>query len=350
MQDENNISISEKNEMECNVQWPTINLLAEFSKMSLTSSVQESKFVYICDEFIDKIKDKVESIQYFHSKLTKSQADQKSNDSPSTIKPRVTKNVRFVWTIYSTLLEGIVSEWETLLKKVMVLTASRSFDLYQKGKTKKKSFSKSVEDQLANSLKGLSALETISCGREKFETIAHNRIYGAQRVSLCRGEELSYVMLPSDIYNQNNLEEELFPSNLIPLVINSRELKKYDSFPSEFKREELEKAKEIGRTKNPVISVFEHFGAENLFQNVFDDAMRYRIEACLQLRHAKIHDGLEPDGGDRMRAGLFVAEVFQRAGEHLRDNFREYFTCNEKETVATACSRGRVKDDYTSVV
>ena len=72
MQDENNISISEKNEMECNVQWPTINLLAEFSKMSLTSSVQESKFVYICDEFIDKIKDKVESIQYFHSKLTKS--------------------------------------------------------------------------------------------------------------------------------------------------------------------------------------------------------------------------------------------------------------------------------------
>lgn len=326
MQDENNLSISEKNEMNRNIPWTTINLLTEFRKMSLTNDVQESHFVQICDEFIDKIKDKVESIQYFHSKLTKSQVGQNSNDSPSSIKPRITKNLKFVWTIYSTLLEGIVSDWETLLKKVMMLTASRSFDLFRKGNSKKKSFSKSVEDKLANSLKELSNLEILSCGQEKFETIAHNIIYGAQRVSLCRGEELSYVMLSYDIYKQNNLEEELFPLNLIPLVMNSRELKKYGSFPCEFRKEEFEKAKEIGRTKNPVISVFEHFGAEKIFQNVFDDALRYRIEVCLQLRHAKIHDGLEPDGGDRMKAGLFVAAVFQKAGENLRDNFCEYFT------------------------
>lgn len=330
MQDENNLSISEKNEMNCNIPWPTIDLLTEFRKMSLTNDVQESQFVHICDEFIDKIKDKVESIQYFHSKLTKSQVGQNSNDSPSTIKPRITKNLRFVWTIYSTLLEGIVSDWETLLKKVMVLTASRSFDLFQKGNSKKKSFSKSVEDKLTNSLKGLSNLEILSCGHEKFETIAHNIIYGAQRVSLCRGEELSYVMLPCDIYKQNNLEEELFPLNLKPLVMNSRELKKYGSYPCEFRKKEFEEAKEIGRTKNSVISVFEHFGAGKIFQNVFDDALRYRIEACLQLRHAKIHDGLEPDGGDRMHAGLFVAAVFQNAGKNLRDNFCEYFTFTEE--------------------
>jgi hypothetical protein len=121
--------------------------------MSLTSDVQESQFVRICNEFIDKITDKDESITYFHTKLTKSQVDQNSNDSPSTIKPRVTKILRFVWTIYSTLIEGIVSDWETLLKKVMVLTASLSFDLFKKGKSKKKYFSKSVEDQLTNSLK-----------------------------------------------------------------------------------------------------------------------------------------------------------------------------------------------------
>jgi hypothetical protein len=315
-----------KNEMIGVVQWPRINLLVEFSKMSLPPNVQEYEFISICNDFIAKIKDKVESIQYFHSKLTKSQAGQENCDSPSTIKTRVTKNLRFVWTIYSTLLEGIVSDWENLLKTVMVQTASRSFDLYQQGKPKKKIFSKSVEDKLTNSLKGMSELQIISCGREKFEVIAHNIIYGAQRVSLCVGEELSYVMLSDNLYDQNKLEEELFPSNLRTLVANSRTVKKCGSYPSEFNNEEWESAKECGRIKNAVISVFEHFGAENIFKHVFNDDMRYRIEACVQLRHAKTHDGCEPDGGDRMRAGLFVAEVFQNAGEQLRDNFRIYFT------------------------
>jgi hypothetical protein len=35
------------------------------------------------------------------------------------------------------------------------------------------------------------------------------------------------------------------------------------------------------------------------YKEVFTGNHRYQIEVCLQLRHAKIHYGIEPEGDDR---------------------------------------------------
>ena len=286
-------------------------------KKSTEALNKKDEFDDLCDNFINKVNAKKTAVEAFHPKISTAKGVSGGG--------KITSNLRFVWTIYSTLIEGVVSDWEVFFKMVTMVVAEQRFEMYKKTKDAKV-FGQSLKDKFQNALKGLDGLEIVANDRDIFLELAENIVFGKQNISWCTPDELAYVKLPLEDYNKANLGNTFFPACYLELMERSFAVKRASSIPTEFIEAVWVKTKERWAFDSSAARVFAGLGVSTeIIRDIFPDPLRYMMEACAQIRHAKIHEGFEPNDEDQMKMGLFTVDVFTKAGLCLKDNLKILF-------------------------
>lgn len=285
-------------------------------KTSFAENDKKVEFDEICSDFINKIDAKVEAIKAFH---------EKSSIAKGPNNGKTTKSLKFIWTIYSTLIEGVITDWEFFLKKILMHVAEQHFDLY-KSTGKKHVFGKSLADKFANALKEMEPLDIVARDREVFLKLAENIVFGRQNISWCIPDELAYVLLPKEEYENANLSCELFPTCYLELMKQSHAVKRAQIVPPSFVQEDWTNVKERAFTESKAAKVFIELGvSSDILRDIFPDKLRFMMEACAQLRHVKIHEGKEPCNEDQMTMGEFTADTFKKAALCLQNKLGVLF-------------------------
>ncbi|KAL1504185.1 hypothetical protein AB1Y20_010598 [Prymnesium parvum] len=271
------------------------------------------------DDFDHCLAARLEDVEHYHKVISKARGKVASPDGKTG---RVTQNLRFAWSIYSTVIESAVAEWEVLWKKIIHLSVHARLRQFKESGWQKpaKYFGGALAPKISDFKKAGKKFD------EKFEEEVCRLLYsGAQHISTCSAEELYLLVVP-----EPSRERKLVPVqcwNVLTRATEVQNILQGDSPPPEFgegvegleeveglllaQREESKAAKVLRKLLNLRLS------------DVMPDEARRALEICVQMRHLRVHEHWTPDDGQHIHLARFVQETFHNVKELLVDVFCE---------------------------